>query len=76
MQCLTHWKIQKTKKRIANPNNFSTKIFDTFLLRKCIPTLDVFVRKQELMGVWSSEVKCIKWMEKSEVIQKNATVKI
>ena len=23
-----------------------------------------------VVGVWSSEVKCIKWMEKSEVIQK------
>ena len=30
---------------LANPNNFGTKIFVTFLLRKCIPTLDVFVYK-------------------------------
>ena len=25
---------------------------------------------KKFMGVWSSEVKCIKWMEKLEVIQK------
>ena len=25
---------------------------------------------KKAMDVWSSEVKCIKWMEKSEVIQK------
>ena len=24
----------------------------------------------KVMGVWSSKVKCIKWMEKSEVIKK------
>ena len=37
-------KMQKRKK-IANLNNFGTKIFVTLLLRKCIPTLDVFVLK-------------------------------
>ena len=26
---------------------------------------------EKVLGVWSSEVKCIKWMEKSEVIQKH-----
>ena len=26
---------------------------------------------KKVMGVWSSDVKCIKWMEKSEVIQKH-----
>ena len=25
---------------------------------------------KKVMGIWNSEVKCIKWMEKSEVIQK------
>ena len=25
---------------------------------------------KKVMGVWSSEVKCIKWKEKSELIQK------
>ena len=25
---------------------------------------------KKVMGIWSSEVKCIKWMEKSEAIQK------
>ena len=42
------------EKKIANPNNFSTKIFDTFYLRKCIPTLDVFVRKQEDDLKWNA----------------------
>ena len=34
-----------------------------------------FKNKKKVVGVWSSEVKSIKWMEKSEVI-KNITVKI
>ena len=37
-------KMQK-RKILANPNKFGTKIFVTFLLRKCVPTLDVFVHK-------------------------------
>ena len=34
----------------ANPNNFGTIKSITFYLRKCIPTLDGFVRKQESYG--------------------------
>ena len=38
---------EKDEKRkfLAKPNNFGTKIFLMFLLRKCIPTLDVFNHK-------------------------------
>ena len=44
--------VLKMQKRIflGNPNNFGTKIFVTFLLRKCIPTLDVFIHKKESFG--------------------------
>ena len=42
-------KMQKGK-ILANPNNFGTKIFVTFLLRKCITTLDVFVHELESYG--------------------------
>ena len=37
-------KMQK-RKILANPNNFGTKIFVTFYLRKCITIHDVFVHK-------------------------------
>ena len=39
---------------LANPNNFGTKIFVMFYLRKCIPTLDVFVHK--IRKLWAFEV--------------------
>ena len=29
---------------------------------------------KKVMGVWSSEVKCIKWMEKSDVIKNNNAI--
>ena len=48
LQYLTHCKtITENAKRtfLANPNNFDTKICVTFKLRKCVPTLDVFVHK-------------------------------
>ena len=41
---------KKNTKILANPNYFSTKIFDTFLLGKYIQTLDVFVHKQQSYG--------------------------
>ena len=44
----------KTKK-IANRNSFGTKIFTTFLLRKCIPILDVFVTNKKVMSICNSE---------------------
>ena len=31
---------------------------------------------KKVIGDWTFEVSCIKWMEKSEVIQKTATVKV
>ena len=64
--------VLKCKKRIslANSNYFDTKKWVTLWPRKCMHALDVFVRKKKAMGVWSSEVKCIKWKEKSEVFQK------
>ena len=37
-------KMQK-RKHLANQINFNTKIFVKFYLRKCIPTIDVFVHK-------------------------------
>ena len=43
-------KMQK-RKNLANPNNFGTKIFVTFLLRKCIATLNVFAHKKIVIGV-------------------------
>ena len=41
---------KKKRNSLANPNNFGTKIFVTFKLRKYMPTLDVFVHKYESYG--------------------------
>ena len=43
------------RKILASPNNFGTKIFVTFYLRKCITTLDVFVNKF-IRKLWAFEV--------------------
>ena len=39
---------------LADPNNFGARIFVMFLLRKCIPTLDVFVYK--IRELWAFKV--------------------
>ena len=58
----------------AKLNSFGTKLFLSFLLRKCIPTLDVFIHKQRSYRhpkFWSKTAELQrKLMEKAEVIQK------
>ena len=39
-------------------------------LENAYPHLMFSFTNKKIIGVWSSEVKCIKWMEKSEVIKK------
>ena len=42
-----------------------------YVLRKCIPKLNVLFTNKKIISVGSSEVHCSKSMEKSEVIQKS-----
>ena len=48
IQCLTKCEaLERQKQKLsANQNNLDTKMFLTFELRKCIPTLDSLVQKQ------------------------------
>ena len=63
-------KKKKKKKKSAKPNNFDAN----FVLRKCIPTFDVFIHKEKSYKRLKFLIETVelqrKLMEKAEAIQK------
>ena len=67
MQCITHWKRRCRKcknETFCKPKYFWYQNIPHVLDQN----LPFSITNNKVMGVWSSEVKCIKWMENSEVL--------
>ena len=70
MHCLTHWSGMCWKCRIEKIQLIWIILVPKRSSEDAYPHLMFLSKNKKVIGVWTFEVSCIKWMEKSEVIQK------
>ena len=70
MHCLTHWSWRCWKCKNEKVQLIGTKCSSCYNQENACPHLMFLFTNKKVIGVWTFEVSCIKWMEKSEVVKK------